>query len=169
MNPEFVVSQLKRLYCVFSVAWWTANGVEKLKLSTWHWMLNRWGKNWCWSQLRTLVRPLVNWAWIFLTDLLAKLVSTQARRNYLKCVLVHKCLHGLVPLYLLSEFRHRHFFHGYNTGSHDLLCSPFAKTSKYQGNFRINGTQTFNTLPRNIRVVEMFSKFKIKLKCHLKQ
>ena len=72
MNPEFVVSQLKRLYCVFPVAWWTANGVEKLKLSTWHWMLNRWGKSQFWSQLRTLVRPLVDWTWISQTDLLAK-------------------------------------------------------------------------------------------------
>ena len=29
--------------------------------------------------------------------------SLQARRNYLKCVLVHKCLHGIAPSYLLSE------------------------------------------------------------------
>ena len=90
----------------------------------------------------------------------------QARRNYLRCISVHKCLHRLVPSYLLSEFRHTHFFHGHNTRSHDLLCPPSEKTVKYQGSFRINGTQTFNTLSRNIRVVEMFSKFKIKLKCH---
>ena len=28
--------------------------------------------------------------------------SLQARRNYLKCLLVHKCLHGVTPSYLLS-------------------------------------------------------------------
>ena len=61
--------------------------------------------------------------------------SLQACRNYLKCVLVHKCLHGIAPSYLLSEFRHAHLFHGYNTKSCDLLRPPFAKTTKYQGSF----------------------------------
>ena len=95
--------------------------------------------------------------------------SLQARRNYLKCVLVHKCLHGIAPSYLLSEFRHAHLFHGYNTRSRDLLRPPFAKTTKYQGSFRINGAQTYNTLPRIIRQVETLSEFKIKLKRHFKQ
>ena len=95
--------------------------------------------------------------------------SLQARRNYLKCVLVHKCLHGIAPSYLLSEFRHAHLFHGYNTRSRDLLRPPFAKTTKYQGSFRINGARTYNTLPRIIRQVETLREFKIKLKRHLKQ
>ena len=56
--------------------------------------------------------------------------SLQARRNYLKCVLVHKCLHGIAPSYLLAEFRHAHLFHGDNTGSRlYLLRPPFAKTT----------------------------------------
>ena len=95
--------------------------------------------------------------------------NLQARRNYLKCLLVHKCLHGIAPSYLLSEFRHAHLYHGYNTRSRDLLRPPFAKTAKYQGSFRINGARTYNTIPRTIRQVEAFSKFKTKLKCHLKQ
>ena len=95
--------------------------------------------------------------------------SLQARRNYLKCVLVHKCLHGIAPSYLLSEFRHAHLFHGYNTRSRDLLRPPFAKTTKYQGSFRINGARTYNTLPRIIRQVDTLSEFKIKLKRHFKQ
>ena len=37
--------------------------------------------------------------------------SVKARRKCLKCVLVHKCLHGIAPSYLLSEFRHAHLFH----------------------------------------------------------
>ena len=94
--------------------------------------------------------------------------NLQARRNYLN-LLVDKCLHGIAPSYLLSEFRHAHFFHGYCTRSLDLLRPPFAKTAKYQGGFRINGTRTYNTIPRNIRQVEKFSEFKIKLKRHLKQ
>ena len=95
--------------------------------------------------------------------------NLQVRRIYLKCLLVHKCLHRIAPSYLLSEFRHAHFFHGYNTRCHDLLLPPFTKTAKYQGSFRINGTRTYNTIPRNIRQVEKFSEFKIKLKRHLKQ
>ena len=95
--------------------------------------------------------------------------SLQARRNYLKCVLVHKCLHGIAPSYLLSEFRHAHLFHGYNTRSRDLLRPPFAKTTKYQGSFRINGARTYNTLPRIINQVDTLSEFKIKLKRHFKQ
>ena len=34
--------------------------------------------------------------------------SLQVRRSYLKCVLVHKRLHGIAPSYLLTEFRHAH-------------------------------------------------------------
>ena len=82
---------------------------------------------------------------------LKSILGLQAHRNYLKCVLVHKCLHGIAPSYLLSEFRHAHLFHGYNTRSRDFLCPPFAKTAKYQGSFRING------------------EFKITLKRHFKQ
>ena len=93
--------------------------------------------------------------------------SLQAHRNYLKCVLVHKCLHGIAPSYLLSEFRHAHLFHGCNTRSRDLLRPPFAKTTKYQGSFRINGARTYNTLPRIIKQVDTLSEFKIKLKSHL--
>ena len=93
--------------------------------------------------------------------------NLQAQRNYLTCLLVHKCLHGIAPSYLLSEFRHAHFFHGScNTRSRDLLRPPFAETAKYQGSFRINGARTYNTIPRNNRQVETFSEFKIKLKRH---
>ena len=73
--------------------------------------------------------------------------SLQARRNYLKWVLVRTCLHWIAPSYLLTEFRRAHLFHGYNTRSRDLLHPPFAKTTKYQGSFRINGARTYNALP----------------------
>lgn len=66
----------------------------------------------------------------------------QARRDYLKYILVYKSLHGMAPLYLLSEFRHAHQVHGYNTKSHYFLRPPLAKTAKYQGIFRINGART---------------------------
>ena len=50
--------------------------------------------------------------------------SLQARGDYLKCVLVFKCLHGTAPLYLHSQFRYAHQVHAYNTSSHDLLRPP---------------------------------------------
>ena len=87
--------------------------------------------------------------------------SLQACRNYLKCILVHKCLPRIVPSYLLTGFRHAHLFHGYNTRSSDLLCPPFAKTTKYQGSFRIKGARTYNTLQRIIRQVETLSEYKM--------
>ena len=66
----------------------------------------------------------------------------------------------IAPSYVLAEFRHAHLFHGYNTRSRDLLRPPFAKTTKYQGSFRINGARTYNTLPRIIRQVETLREFK---------
>ena len=95
--------------------------------------------------------------------------SLKAFRNHLKCVLVHKCLHGIAPSYLLSEFRHAHLFHGYNTRSRDLLRPTLVFSSFCKGSFRINGARTYNTLSRTIRQVETLSEFKIKLKRHFKR
>ena len=67
--------------------------------------------------------------------------SLQAHRRYLKCVLVYKCLYSTAPSYLLSEFKHAHEIHGYNTRGHDLLRLPIAKTAYYEGSFRINGAR----------------------------
>ena len=58
--------------------------------------------------------------------------SLQARRAYLKCIMVFKSLHGLAPSHLLTEFRHAYEIHQYNTRHRDLLCLPLAKTTKYQ-------------------------------------
>ena len=82
------------------------------------------------------------------------------------CVLVHKCLHGIAPSYLLSKFRLAHLFHGYNTRSCTL---PSKKLPKHQSSFRINGARTYNTLLRIIRQAETLSEFKIELKRHFKK
>ena len=95
--------------------------------------------------------------------------SLQARRNYLKCVLVHKCLHGIVPSYLLTGFRHVHVSMAITPEAMICCTLPSQKSTKYQVSFRINGARTYNTLPRIIRQVETLSEFKIKLKCHFKQ
>jgi hypothetical protein len=61
--------------------------------------------------------------------------NLQACRDYLKCVLVYKSLHGMSPDYLLTEFKYAHQVHTYNTRHRDLLRLPLAKTIKYQGSF----------------------------------
>ena len=95
--------------------------------------------------------------------------NLQARRDYLKCVLVYKSLHGMAPAYLLTEFKYAHQIHAYYTRHRDLLRLPLAKTTKYQGSFRFKGARAFNTLPLSIRSVNELKEFKIQAKRHLKR
>ena len=78
------------------------------------------------------------------------------------------CLHGLAPVYLLSEFKHAHQIHSYNTRGRNLLCPPSAHSSKYQGSFRISDVRAYNALPWRLRQLYNFKEFKLKLKRHLK-
>ena len=94
--------------------------------------------------------------------------NLQARRDYLKCVLVYKSLRNLAPAYLLTEFKYAHQIHTYNTRHCDLLRLSLAKTAKYQGSFRFNGARAFNALPLKIRNATDLKEFKIWTKHHLK-
>ena len=93
-------------------------------------------------------------------------------RDYLKCMLVFKCIHGLAPPYLLNEFSRSREYHSYtrsyNTRHRDLFRLPQARTSKYQGSFRYSGAKTWNTLPSDLRNVRDMSLFKSGLKKHLR-
>ena len=93
--------------------------------------------------------------------------SLQSRRVYLKRMLVFKCLNNLAPPYLLNEFSHSRDFHSYNTHHRDLLHPPLAKTTKYQGSFRLSGTKIWNSLPLDLRRTHDLNKFKSGLKRHL--
>ena len=95
--------------------------------------------------------------------------NLQACWNYLKCTMVFKSIHGIAPSYLLSEFRHGHQIHAYNTRQRDQLRLPPARTTKYQGSFRFSGTRAFNTLPRNITTLHELNTFKINVKRHFKR
>lgn len=68
----------------------------------------------------------------------------QARPRTLNKMFASFQMHDLVPSHLLSEFKHAYEFHRFNTRNRDLLRFPFARTTKYQGSFRINGARTFN-------------------------
>ena len=50
--------------------------------------------------------------------------------------------------------------HSHFTRKYDQLRLPPAKTTKYQGSFRINGGRDYNSLPSNIRAVKDFKKLK---------
>ena len=95
--------------------------------------------------------------------------NLQARRDCLKCVLVYKCIHGMAPAYLLTEFKHAHQIHAYYTRHRDQLRLPQAKTTKYQGSFRINGARAYNSLPRNIKSATHFRMFKSLAQRHFKR
>ena len=100
--------------------------------------------------------------------------SLQARRVYLKCLMVFKSLLGLAPSFLLTEFRHAHEIHQHNTHFNrhcDLLHLPLAKTTKYQGSFWYNGASTFNSLPASVRSWSLreLTEFKHLAKCHFKR
>ena len=60
------------------------------------------------------------------------------------------------PSYMLSEFRLAHQLHYHLTRQCDQLQLPLAKTTKYQGIFRItcNGTYAYNSLSSNIRAIK---------------
>ena len=79
------------------------------------------------------------------------LPSLQARRNYLKCILVYRCLHGLAPMYLLSEFS-------------CALRSRAPLSTKAA----LSGVRAYNALLWTLRQLDNFKEFKLKLKRHLK-
>ena len=97
-----------------------------------------------------------------------RLGNLRRARDYLKCMLVFKCLNNLAPPYLLNEFSHSRDFHSYNTRHRDLLRPPLAKTTKYQGSFRFSGTKIWNSLPLDLRRTHDLIKLKSGLKKHLR-
>ena len=94
--------------------------------------------------------------------------TLQSCRDYLKCMLVFKSLHGLAAAYLLNEFSHVRDFHSYNMCHRDLLRLPLARTTKYHGSFRFSGAKIWNTLPLALRSEHDLNKFKFGLKRHFR-
>ena len=94
--------------------------------------------------------------------------TLKTRRDYLKCMLVFKRLHGLTPAHLLNEFTHARDFHSCNTRHRDLLRLLLARTTKYQASFRFSGAKIWNTLPLALRSEHDLNKFGFGLKKALK-
>ena len=111
------------------------------------------------------IRQAQNGYWQSISVSLCKVAHGQNKnKNFLICALVYKCLNNLAPNYLLSNFQRSREYHTYNTRCKDFLRLPRAKTTKYQGSFRINGARTWNALPPQIRKNNSISAFKAKLK-----
>ena len=73
---------------------------------------------------------------------------------------MYKCINGIVPSYLLSEFRHSHQLQSHFTRRCDQLRLLLAKTTKYQGSFQINSARAYNSSPHaNVRTVKDFNEF----------
>ena len=79
--------------------------------------------------------------------------TLQSRRDYLKCMLVFKSLHGLASAYLLNEFSHARDFRSYNTRHRDFLRLPLARSG---------------TLPLALRSHYNLKKFRFGVKRHLR-
>ena len=94
--------------------------------------------------------------------------TLQSRRDYLKCMLVFKGLHGMAPAYLLKEFSHTRDIHSYNTRHRDLLSLPLARTTNYRGSVRFSGAKIWNTLPLALRSKRDLNKFGFGLKRHFR-
>ena len=67
---------------------------------------------------------------------------------------------------MIGEFVDASAIHAYRTRHRDLLRIPLAKTTKYQGSFRINGARAYNLLPKDIRMANTIKEFKIKTTRH---
>ena len=94
--------------------------------------------------------------------------TLQSRRDYLKCMLLFKSLHGLAPAYLLNAFNHARDIHSYNMRHRHLLRLPLARTTQYQGSFRFSarGAKIWNTLPLALRSTHDLNKFRFGPKRH---
>jgi len=100
-------------------------------------------------------------------------LPVRQRIIYKTAVLVWKCLHDAAPHYLADLCVPAHSVHAHlqlhYTASGTLLV-PRARTTTGQRSFAINGPQTWNSLPADLRTPDMtLCSFKRHLKAHLFQ
>jgi len=95
-------------------------------------------------------------------------INLQNRRNFNKCALVFKCLHGLAPEYLIDNYTFNHQIHSYSTRSANNLHIDKATTKYYSNSFRISSQKLWNNLPSHIKDCDTLNSFKNQLSKHLK-
>ena len=81
-------------------------------------------------------------------------VDLETNRKIHKCMLVFKCLHGLVPQYLCDYFIRNCNVHSYNTRRKTDIHLPKPKLSLGKRSFRFSRSILFNSLPTKIQRAE---------------
>ena len=78
-------------------------------------------------------------------------------------LMVHKCIHDLIPSYLTEKFTQRSKAHGRNTRGSGELDLPFCRLKTGQRLFAFRGAKLYNNLPNEIKQNSDVKKFKAKV------
>ena len=78
-------------------------------------------------------------------------------------LMVHKCIHGLIPNYLTGKFIQRSKIHGRNTRGSGELDLPICRLKTGQRSFTFWGAKLYNNLPNEIKQTSDLKKFKAKV------
>ena len=90
-----------------------------------------------------------------------KLRTMRERREYLLCVLMFKCIHGLVPHYLSNDVTMHVDIHGYDTRSAENMDLFIARCTMeiYKRSFLYKGSSLWNKLPPWVKYSTPLSDF----------
>ena len=78
-------------------------------------------------------------------------------------LMVHKCIHNLIPSYLTGKFTQRSKIHGRNTRGSGEFDLPFCRLKTGQRSFAFRGAKLYNNLPNEIKQTSDVKKFKAKV------
>ena len=94
----------------------------------------------------------------------AHTLSVYDRVNYNTVILVFKCIHNGVPVYLQDMFSFRNL-NAYNLRNNELCLNvPYPRTSHFKQSFSYVGAITWNSLPVTIKSSQTIDQFKLACK-----
>ena len=95
-------------------------------------------------------------------------MTVQERLDYNAMILVHKCLYGSAPQNLQNLFCRRNNSLPYALRNSDVsLALPKPRTEALKRSFEYHGASIWNTLPRDLRIIENLNTFKVALKKYI--
>ena len=89
------------------------------------------------------------------------------RRHFHRCHMMYRCLNNIVDFKL--NFQNLSDIHSYNTRNKRNLHLDHVKRNWGKQAFTYHAANDWNSLPVELRQIELFTSFKIKLKKHLTQ
>ena len=89
------------------------------------------------------------------------------RRHFHRCLMMYRCLNNIVDFKL--NFQYLSDIHSYNTRNKQNLHLDHDKRNWGKQAFTYHAANDWNSLPVELRQIELFTSFKIKLKKHLTQ